>query len=299
MHSAEDVRKYRDSVLWGAKVAGERMPSQLYESLDTYLGAYKKKFASAKKQGNVDAFSTDPIPITVYRLLLQWSVESNNIFSWLWTLLQWNCMARSASIDCLCFHNFSLGQDSIIIKYDESKADKAGEKLSEKNLYANPLEWTMCSWLAFGIYCSLLSDNLCESERLFLKKGTKEGTASWKYHEQILGLVKGNEATIMTHMKVERLNPYVYERERRHMQFPAQRRLHRFPPSLDVVNGPSAPCWTFTGILEVSVITTLVGSYVAWTLHILRLQHSPPTGQLQILLEMNSYKRQWCLCMVA
>ena len=208
LKSFEDVRKYRDSVLWGAKVAGERMPSQLYESLDTYLGAYKKKFASAKKQGNVDAFSTDPIPIAVYRLLLQWSVETNNIFSWLWTLLQWNCMARSASIDCLCFHNFSLGQDSIIIKYDESKADKAGEKLSEKNLYSNPLEWTMCSWLAFGIYCSLMSDNLCESERLFLKKGTKEGTASWKYHEQILGLVKGNEATIMTHMKVERLNPY-------------------------------------------------------------------------------------------
>jgi len=208
LKSFEDMRKYRDSVLWGAKVAGERMPTLFYESMDTYLGAYKKKFASAKKQGNVDAFSTDPIPIAVYRLLLQSSVETNNIFSWLWTLLQWNCMARSASIDCLCFHNFSLGQDSIIVKYDETKADKAGEKLSEKNVYANPMDWTMCSWLAFGIYCSLFSGILSESERLFLRKGTKEGTASCKYHEQILGLVKGNEPAIMTHMKVERLNPY-------------------------------------------------------------------------------------------
>ena len=42
-------------------------------------------------------------------------------------------MARSASIDCLAFHNFSVGSlDSIVIKYDETKADKAGEKLSEK-----------------------------------------------------------------------------------------------------------------------------------------------------------------------
>ena len=208
LKSYEDVRKYRDSVLWGAKVSGERMPSQFYESMDTYLSAYKKKFASAKKQGNVDGYSTDPIPIAVYRLLLQRSIETNNIFSWIWTLLQWNCMARSASIDCLCFHNFSLGQDSIVIKYDETKADKAGEKLSEKNVYSNPLDWRMCTWLAFGVYCSLFSGNLTTSERLFLKRGTKEGTASCKYHEQILGLVKGNEAAIMTHMKVERLNPY-------------------------------------------------------------------------------------------
>jgi hypothetical protein len=40
-------------------------------------------------------------------------------------------MARSASIDCLAFHNFSLDLDSMVIKYDETKADKAGEKLSE------------------------------------------------------------------------------------------------------------------------------------------------------------------------
>lgn len=208
LKSYEDIRKYRDSVLWGAKVAGERMPMQLYESLETYLSAYKKKFASAKKQGRVEEYSTDPIPIAVYRLLLRWSIETNNIYSWIWTLLQWNCMARSASIDCLSFHNFSLGQDSIVVKYDETKADKAGEKLSEKNIYSNPLDWQMCTWLAFGIYCSLFSGNLTISERLFLKRGTKEGTASSKYHEQILGLVKGNEATIMTHMKVERLNPY-------------------------------------------------------------------------------------------
>lgn len=65
-------------------------------------------------------------------------------------------MARSASIDCLAFHNFSMGLDSIVIKYDDSKADKAGEKLSEKNVYANPLDWTMCTWTALGEFFSLL-----------------------------------------------------------------------------------------------------------------------------------------------
>jgi len=59
-------------------------------------------------------------------------------------------MARSASIDCLAFHNFSIGLDLIVIKYDATKADKAGEKLSEKNAYANPLDWTLCTWTALG-----------------------------------------------------------------------------------------------------------------------------------------------------
>ena len=44
-------------------------------------------------------------------------------------------MARSASIDCLAFHNLSVGSlDLIVIKYDETKADKAGKKLSEKKI---------------------------------------------------------------------------------------------------------------------------------------------------------------------
>lgn len=208
LKSYEDLRKYRDAVLWGSKMAGERLPSSFYEDMEIYLGAYKKKFAHAKKQGNVEEYSTDPIPLPVYRFLLRRSIETNNVFAWTWTLLQWNCMARSASIDCLAFHNFSLGLDSIVIKYDESKADKAGEKLSEKNVYANPFDWTMCTWLALGIYCFVFQGNLVENERLFLKKGTKEGAGSTKYHEQVVGLVRGKEDTISTHMKVDKLNPY-------------------------------------------------------------------------------------------
>lgn len=136
-------------------MAGERLPTSFYEETEAYLAVYKKKFAAAsKKLGNVEEYSTNPIPTPVYRFLLRQSIEMNNIFAWTWTLLQRNCMARSASIDCLAFHNFSLGQDSIVIKYDDSKAYKAGEKLSEKNVYANPIDWTMCTWLALGKSCS-------------------------------------------------------------------------------------------------------------------------------------------------
>ena len=47
-------------------------------------------------------------------------------------------MARSASIDPLAYRNFWCGEDSIIVKYDDSKTDKAGECLLEKNICTNP-----------------------------------------------------------------------------------------------------------------------------------------------------------------
>lgn len=131
-------------------MAGERLPVTFYDETEVFLRAYKKRIAQQKKLGNVDVFSTDPIPVSVYKLLLRSAIETNNMFAWIWTTLQWNCMARSASIDCLALHNFRVGIDSIIIKYDDSKADKAGEKLSEKNVYANPLDWIQCPWLALG-----------------------------------------------------------------------------------------------------------------------------------------------------
>jgi hypothetical protein len=204
----DQLRKFRDAVLWGSKIAGQLLPSDFFTKSETYLIAFRRKFAQAKKVGNVEEQATDPIPIPVYRFLLRRSIETNNIFAWTWTLLQWNCMARSASIDCLGFHNFSLGTDSLVVKYDDSKADKAGEKLSEKNLYANPLDWTMCPWLGLGVYFCVNCGNLGENERLFLKHGRKEGISSTKYNEQMSSLVRGMENSVSPHMNVAKLNPY-------------------------------------------------------------------------------------------
>jgi hypothetical protein len=44
-----------------------------------------------------------------------------NIFACFFLAAQWDCMARSISIDCLGFHNFKPGTDSIIAKHDEKR----------------------------------------------------------------------------------------------------------------------------------------------------------------------------------
>jgi len=98
-------------------------------------------------------------------------------------------MARSASIDPLAFHNFKIGQDSTICKHDDQKADKTGERLSEKNICVNPFEWTQCFWTGMGICVALNCDALASHEQLFLKEGVKEGAASTRCCEQLITII--------------------------------------------------------------------------------------------------------------
>ena len=92
---------------------------------------------------------------SLFRLMCRWSVEEGNVFAWSYGLLQWNLMARSSNIDALCFHNVKRGvSDSLTFKFDSSKSDQTGEFVTEKKVYANPLnpeihmslDYTCCAY---------------------------------------------------------------------------------------------------------------------------------------------------------
>lgn len=205
----EDVRKYKDAILWGSGVIEERLPTTFYHKVERYLKSYKLLVTQAKKDGRVDERGADPISFTFYKLLLQWTIESNNVFLWFWTLAQWNNMARCASIDPLGFNNFKLGCDSIICKYDDSKTKKDGEKLSEKNIYANPTAYEQCFWTGMGVYSALNADKISSNAgKLFLTDGAKEGSAASRYQEQLLGLMKKKSEIVATHIRLEHANAY-------------------------------------------------------------------------------------------
>ena len=147
-------------------------------------------------------------PLELYKLFLYWSLCENNTFMWFWTLTQWQLMDRCASVDPLGFHNFSVAQDSVKCVYDDSKADKEGEKLSEKNLYANPFSLKECWWTAMGLYCALNCAQLSKSEKLFLAAGTKSGAAATRYQEQLMGMVHSKKDIVKNHIRLEKTNAY-------------------------------------------------------------------------------------------
>ena len=102
----------------------------------------------------------DPISMALHKKLLQWALDENNTFVWHWTQQQWNLMARSANIDQLKLHNFKLGTDSIVVKHDESKANKQALPLAQKNVHGHPFDHRLCYFTGLGVHIALLKGKL-------------------------------------------------------------------------------------------------------------------------------------------
>ena len=137
----EDLRKYGDAIQWGVEMAGERLPLAYFERLYKWKKAYKKEYADAKADGRTEENDAEPISSTLFTMMCMWAVQENNIFVWVFSLMQWNLMARSINVDPLCFHNMKRGQvDSIEILPDKTKSDQEGEFVTMKNVYGNPLK---------------------------------------------------------------------------------------------------------------------------------------------------------------
>ena len=75
-----DIRKYKDAVLWGAEIAGERLPLSFYKEIEIFLKGYKRETAKAKKHGGVEDKAADPISTTLYRKILNWGITGGNSF---------------------------------------------------------------------------------------------------------------------------------------------------------------------------------------------------------------------------
>jgi hypothetical protein len=89
------------------------------------------------------------------------------LFGLFWTH-NGQCMARSISIDDLTFAQVSLGSDSLVVEYCDSKSDQKGERMLPKNCYVNPYYYNSCISTALGCY-------LCIHDE------------SWKSQKGILG----------------------------------------------------------------------------------------------------------------
>lgn len=190
--SYDDLHRYHDAIMWGARQVGERLPLQYYEEItEKFLPAYKKEYATGKSEGNVDESEADAISWDLFLLILHWFIEKEwNVFGWVFSILQWGHMARSNNIGLLGLHNFSVGQDYITSKYDKSKADQTGEKCHEKHLYDNPFQPIASTFLSLGVWLSLENSHFEDTELLFQKYSNEPNAASQRYCKQLTELFK-------------------------------------------------------------------------------------------------------------
>lgn len=209
LSSNSDIKKYNDAIKWGAKRAGQALPSSYYAQIESFILSYKKEHQQAQKEGRTDEQEADPITSTLFRMICFWAVEEGNIFVWVFSLAMWHLMSRSISVDSLAFHNIKSGtSDSIKFKFDETKADKTGEFTQEKNCYANPLAAHLCYFLSLGCWISLNAKRLATTEKLFLSPGTKNGSASQRYCTQLSEMVMRHQDVAKCHLRLSHFNAH-------------------------------------------------------------------------------------------
>ena len=206
MYSFETIRKYHDSILYGAEVKKMSLPENYHMEMKAFLDNYKKEYQGAKKAGKVEEIESDPFSFSLLRLICTWFVAKGNVFAWCFLLTQWNCMARSISVDCLGWHNMRKGEDSIVIKYDDTKSDKGGEKCSNKNIYSNPNDWYVCWYTALGCYCCIFSVSLCERDFLFIDVLGKIGTAADNFCAALSGLIDEYGSVVEEYVRLYHCN---------------------------------------------------------------------------------------------
>jgi hypothetical protein len=203
------MSKFYEAIKYGSRVSNKLLSIEFYSKVDTFLFCYKKEFAEAKKEGNTDKKEADAINSTLFKLLLQWSVEEGNLFVWCFALLMWNLMARSINIDCLSLHNLKRGiSDSIVFKYDETKMDKTGEFVQEKNCYSNPLKGQehFCLFTALGCYLSVNQERLSCTEKIFINPGAELRTASQSFGRQISEMTKRHADVVRNFCRLSHFN---------------------------------------------------------------------------------------------
>ena len=196
--SYDHMRKYKNAIEYGAKRAKQALPQDFDVQMTPFMVSLKKQKTVAKKSGNLDECEADPITFSLYRLISFYAISTGNIFVWAFTVCQWNCMARSINIDGMSYSQISLGIDSIIIEYFDSKSDQTGEKTVPKNCYPNPYDPCVCLFTALGCFLATKNDAMDSGQRtIFQSQDVKEGTAAHIYNTQLKALLEGPMKTIL------------------------------------------------------------------------------------------------------
>ena len=207
--SYDNIRKYFDAIQFGAAEVDCLLPVSFYQEKDKFLQAFRKQVAKAKCTGDIEEQEADPIPYGLYVLICTWGVKMGNIMLWVWSILQWNLLARSVNVEPLSFRNFKVFEDNIQVKYDKNKSDQGGENTTVKHVYANPTNPFICPFLSMGIYLCLNATRYVESAFIFRRSSNeKDKVSSASYCCQLKELINKKMEVVTSYIRISHANAH-------------------------------------------------------------------------------------------
>lgn len=202
--AATTIGGYRSAINYLYRERGLDVEKKLKDSMDDFCRGYKRRIAQAKESGEVAMTEgKEALSVQGYRILCNKSLAV--IHYHLFTVLQWNLMARSASVSSLLYNHIGWEGDSMVIRLPRHKGDQEGKRTMPRHLYANALEPNLCPILALAVYMLCNPYHMNGDQRLFYHDDIKRDYCTWlakcfrTLTEEELALIGARPVDLGTH----------------------------------------------------------------------------------------------------
>ena len=150
------VRSYKSALVWLYKEQKLLIDPLVDQGLETLLKGYRRKVADLKLEGKMSIFEgryhlTYDGYCLIANALFKSEPFSTMLFGWPFIVLQWNLLARSATVGNMMMEHVGWEGDALLISTPKHKADQEGAKCFARHLYANPTQPVICPVLALAV----------------------------------------------------------------------------------------------------------------------------------------------------
>ena len=138
------------------------------------------------------------LPVAAYKVLNKIAMQAPenhraNISNHLFTVMQWNLIARSISVSSLKLSHFKWETDCLQITLPMHKGDQDGSSAAPKHLFANPDDPASCPILALAIwFFALFVDSATPGVAVSIFQGA--GDAEERYNSWLQNVLKEGAA---------------------------------------------------------------------------------------------------------
>ena len=132
------------------------MAAEINQELDTLLKGYQRRVSDLKLEGRMPVFEGKyHLPFQGYTVLAKFLFRSTRfdevLFAWPFLVLQWNLIARTATVASIMMEHVGWEEDALLITTPKHKGDQEGVKCFARHLFANPLCPEICPVLALAV----------------------------------------------------------------------------------------------------------------------------------------------------
>jgi hypothetical protein len=154
--SISSVKQYKSALKWHYKERRLIIDPEMNQELDTLLRGYQRRVSELKLDGKMPVFEGKyHLPFEGYRtlaaLLFRSEPFNQMLFAWPFLVLQWNLIARTATVSSMMMEHIGWEGDALLISTPKHKGDQEGVKCFARHLYANPSDPAVCPVLALAI----------------------------------------------------------------------------------------------------------------------------------------------------